>query len=172
MSKEGYLKDDDKEKALELVRQCLAYGFSTDESLIFLKENGIAISDRTLRRYKEEIQKKDGALISRVFRTRVINNFSSDIYAFEQIKKEAWKAAKDAKNVNEKIRALTCIRQITIEKIKLYNTIPVKFHNEDNKTEESEKWDAIRKTDDMQKKCARIDDMYDVGIPDKNVWEN
>lgn len=48
-----------KEKALELIRCCMIYRYSTEEILQFLESKNIKMSERTLRRYKEEIRNEE-----------------------------------------------------------------------------------------------------------------
>ena len=49
----------DKEKTIELIKCCMIYRYFTQEILQRLESQKIKITERTLRRYKEEIKNED-----------------------------------------------------------------------------------------------------------------
>jgi hypothetical protein len=56
----------DKEKTIELIKCCVIYRYSTEETLQHLESQKIKISERTLRRYKEEIKNEDKPSIIKI----------------------------------------------------------------------------------------------------------
>jgi len=133
MSKETYLKGEDKEKTTQFIRECIAYRFSTKESLDYLKQNKIIISERTLRRYKEEIKNECGLRLGDIFQKEVYQEVFQDLLSLQQIQKNCWALIQDEKTAtSEKIRLFNCIKRIFFEKCKLYNQLPRKFRFESN----------------------------------------
>lgn len=53
------MKKKEKQKAMELIKCCMIYRYSTEETLQHLEAHKIEISERTLRRYKEEIKNEE-----------------------------------------------------------------------------------------------------------------
>ena len=87
---------------------------STNEALDYLKENKIDISERTYRRYKEEILKQKNRLES----------YSNKFVQVEQIKKietqknilhECWQMLKKTEKITEKISIMKMIREVSDE---------------------------------------------------------
>ena len=68
MSKEEYLKGEKKEKVLGSIQKYIAYRMDNDEMINNLKDLGYDISERTLRRYKQEIRDNAGNTISEIYR--------------------------------------------------------------------------------------------------------
>ena len=50
------------ENTKDMVTSCMVQRLSTNEALDYLKENKIDISERTYRRYKEEILKQKNSI--------------------------------------------------------------------------------------------------------------
>ncbi|MCH7648541.1 MAG: hypothetical protein IIA83_08040 [Thaumarchaeota archaeon] len=125
MSKDTYLKGEKKEKALEKIRTFIAYRMRDNEILSNLKKNGIEISERTLRRYKLEIQEKAGSTATEIFKNLVINDLAGDIFTLQELQRESWRVYNDATEYNEKIRALTLLRHTTHEKFKIFDNVRV-----------------------------------------------
>ena len=48
----------DTEKLYELINECKIRRLTTQESLDYIKKNGIKLSERTYRRYKKEVEDK------------------------------------------------------------------------------------------------------------------
>ena len=93
------------ENTKDLVTSCMIQRLSTNEALDYLKENKIGISERTYRRYKEEILKQKNRLES----------YSNKFVQVEQIKKietqknilhECWQMLKKTEKITEKISIL------------------------------------------------------------------
>ena len=53
------MNQKEKEKAIELIKCCMIYRYSTEETLQHLESQKIKMVERTLRRYKEEIKNED-----------------------------------------------------------------------------------------------------------------
>ena len=56
----------DKEKTIELIKCCMIYRYSTEETLQHLESQKLKIAERTLRRYKEEIKNEDKPSITEI----------------------------------------------------------------------------------------------------------
>jgi len=130
MSKEEYLKGEEKEKILEKLKKYLAFRLTTEEILATLKDGGINISERTLRRFKQELAENAGSTATEIFKNQVIANLCVDIYSYEQMQRECWKTYYDAQRYDDKLRALTILRNTASDKFKLLNNIPRSFRGE------------------------------------------
>jgi len=102
------------ENTKDLVTSCMIQRLSTREALDYLKENNIDISERTYRRYKEEILKQKSKL----------ERYSNKFVQVEQIKKietqknilhECWQMLKKTEKITEKISILKMIREVSDE---------------------------------------------------------
>ena len=78
----------DKEKIKELITQCKIYRYSTDETLNYLKENGHYISDRTLRRIKNEMNSKISERLLNMVRHEHVDEILHSIDTLKKIEKE------------------------------------------------------------------------------------
>jgi len=103
------------------------------------EKNKIKISDRTLRRLKQEINEKNGSSIAEIFRTRVIDNFLQDIISIEEMQKQGWKTFNDSITPRDKIQALNFIRNASNCKIKLIGEIPPVFVMEQTRLKQEKK---------------------------------
>ena len=102
------------ENTNDLVTSCMIQRLSTNEALDYLKENKIDISERTYRRYKEEILKQKNKL----------KNYSQKFVEIEQFKKietqknilhECWEMLKKTEKITEKISIMKMIREVSDE---------------------------------------------------------
>ena len=102
------------ENTKDLVTSCMIERLSTNEALDYLKENNIDISERTYRRYKEEILKQKSKL----------ERYSNKFVQVEQIKKietqknilhECWQMLKKTEKITEKISIMKMIREVSDE---------------------------------------------------------
>ena len=102
------------ENTKDLVTNYMIQRLSTNEALDYLKENKIDISERTYRRYKEEILKQKNRLES----------YSNKFVQVEQIKKietqknilhECWQMLKKTEKITEKISIMKMIREVSDE---------------------------------------------------------
>jgi len=124
MSKE-YLTGEQKERIIEKIRYYIGLRMDNQEIISNLKDNNkIEISERTLRRYKQEIKEKSGKNIEQIFNAEIITNIINDICTYESLQKQSWIAYTKARTPTEQTRALSLVRNATTDKIKLLNNIP------------------------------------------------
>jgi len=111
--------DKPQEKRLRLIRQSMAFGLSTEESLEHLKENGINICERTLRRDKEELKQQYGSKVRDIFEKEIASDIYKDFFSLQEIHNECWNMIRDKKTpINEKIRLFNCILKTLNEKVR------------------------------------------------------
>lgn len=130
MSKETYLKGEEKLKAITIIKTGLGVRMSPKEILQQLHKKGIEISDRTYRRLKLEIYQSAGSTISEIFRKQVGGTFFNELLSFEEMERQCWELYFSAKNPNEKFRALSQLRLISQDKLKIMKTLPLSFRSE------------------------------------------
>jgi len=87
---------------------------STNEALDYLKENRIDISERTYRRYKEEILKQKNKLKSYSQKFVEIEQFKK-IETQKNILHECWEMLKKTEKITEKISIMKMIREVSDE---------------------------------------------------------
>jgi len=122
--------DKSNEKRLRLVRQSMAFGLSTEESLQHLKENGIIICERTLRRDKEELKNQYGSKVRDIFEKEIASDIYKDFFSLQEIHNECWNMIRDKKTpINEKIRLFNCILKTLNEKLTLPHKLPNKVRD-------------------------------------------
>jgi len=127
MSKEEYLKGEKKEVAFDLIRKYMAYRMTNDEMLTNLEIKGYKVAGRTLRRYKQEIHQIAGETFSEVFRNEIMVNIVEDIYTIKELQREGWQEYNKSKVSHEKLKALNLVRNLTLDKLKLHNHIPLSY---------------------------------------------
>ena len=102
------------ENTKDLVTSCMIQRLSTNEALDYLKENKMDISERTYRRYKEEILKQKNKL----------KRYSEKFVEIEQFKKietqknilhECWDMLKKTEKITEKLSIMKMIREVSDE---------------------------------------------------------
>jgi len=126
-----YLKDEKKEAVLEKIRKYMAYRMSNEEMLMNLKDAKFEISPRTLRRYKLEIKQKSGNNVTEIFQNEIVNNVMEDIFALREVQYQSWKEYSKSNVSHERLKALSLIRNATLDKLKIYEQIPWKFRNKE-----------------------------------------
>jgi len=140
MSKE-YLIGEEKERIIEKIRYYFGLRMTDREIINNLKDNEkVELSERTLRRYKQEIREKAGNNLEQIYTTEIITNIVNEICTYESLQRQSWHAYTLARTPTEQIRALSLVRHATGDKIKLLKNIPKKFHKSDleyNKYEEN-----------------------------------
>ena len=117
-----YLTGKSKEKALEIVKKCMAFRFTNEESLQFLKDHGITTSERNLRRFKQEIRDSSGNTMKEVLKTHLASSIIEDILSYEQMQKQSWKVFNDSKTPHDKLKALNTLRMASLEKYKFFKS--------------------------------------------------
>src|SRR3989304_1573381 len=140
MSKE-YLIGEEKERIIEKIRHYFGLRMDDREIIRNLKDNEkVELSERTLRRYKQEIREKAGNNLEQIYTSEIITNIVNEICTYESLQRQSWHAYTLARTPTEQIRALSLVRHATGDKIKLLKNIPKKFHKSDleyNKYEEN-----------------------------------
>jgi hypothetical protein len=124
MSKESYLKGEEKLKAITIIKTGLGVRMSSKEILQQLQKVGIEISERTYRRLKLEIYQSSGSTVHDIFKRHVGGTFFDDLLSFEEMKSRCWELYYDAKNPNEKFKALSQLRMITQDKLRIMKILP------------------------------------------------
>ena len=102
------------ENTKDLVTNCMIQRLSTNEALDYLKENKIDISERTYRRYKEEILKQKNKLKSYSQKFAEIEQFKK-IETQKNILHEGWEMLKKTEKITEKISIMKMIREVSDE---------------------------------------------------------
>ena len=102
------------ENTKDLVTSCIIQRLSTNEALDYLKENKIDISERTYRRYKEEILKQKNKLKSYSQKFVEIEQFKK-IETQKNILHECWEMLKKTEKITEKISIIKMIREVSDE---------------------------------------------------------
>ena len=102
------------ENTKDLVTSCMIQRLSTREALDYLKKNKVNVSERTFRRYKNEILKQQHTLES----------YGQNNVQIEQVKKietkknilrQCWKLFEQAEKIPEKLSLLKTIEKISDE---------------------------------------------------------
>jgi len=125
MSKESYLKGEEKLKAVTIIKTGLGVRMSPKEILNQLKKKGIDISERTYRRLKLEIYQNAGSSVLEIYKKQVGGTFFDEILSFEEMERRCWELYYDAKNSTDKFRALSQLRMISQDKMKLLKNYTV-----------------------------------------------
>jgi len=102
------------ENTKDLVTSCIIQRLSTNEALDYLKENSVDISERTYRRYKEEILKQKNKLKSYSQKFVEIEQFKK-IETQKNILHECWEMLKKTEKITEKISIMKMIREVSDE---------------------------------------------------------
>jgi len=124
MSKETYLKGDDKEKVFSIIKTGMAYRLTNQEILYELTSRGYDMSERTLRRYKLDIHENSGKSLWSKYNRQIIANILEDILSYEEMQKQCWAIFAKSNNNSERLRAISCLRHVSTDKIKLANNVP------------------------------------------------
>ena len=114
----------DKEKIKELITQCKIYRYSTDETLNYLKENDHYISDRTLRRIKNEMNSKISERFLNMIKHEHVDEILHSIDTLKKIEKEYWKLLSKNPSVNERIKIFDSIHKTQETLLIMINEVP------------------------------------------------
>lgn len=121
------LNVNQKERVFELIRKYIAYRMTSEEMVSNLKTAGFDISERTLRRYKQQIREKSGANLTEIYQNEIVDNIIEDIFTIKELQRQGWQEYNKGRSSSEKIKALNLIRNSISDKVKLYGNIPLKF---------------------------------------------
>lgn len=130
MSKETYLKGEERIKAIQIIKTGLGLRMNTKEILDRLKKNGIEISERTLRRMKLEIYQSAGGTISEIFQNQVGGTIFDEILSFEEMERRCWELYYSTTVQSEKLRTISQMRLISQDKMKLLHHFPLGYRHE------------------------------------------
>lgn len=119
MSKETYLKGDEKLKAIGIIKTGLGVRMRPAEILSQLSGKGIEIGERTLRRLKLEIYQNGGDSVKSIYNNLVGGSLLDQIFSFEEMERQCWKLYFESKLPPEKLRALSQLRMISQDKMKI-----------------------------------------------------
>ena len=102
------------ENTKDLITSCMIQRLSTNEALDYLKENKMDISERTYRRYKEEILKQKNKLKSYSQKFVEVEQFKK-IETQKNILHECWEMLKKTEKITEKQAIMKMIREVSDE---------------------------------------------------------
>ena len=102
------------ENTKDLVTSCMIRRLSTKEALDYLKKNKVNISERTYRRYKNEILKQQHTLESYGWNNVQIEQVKK-IETKKNILRQCWKLFEQAEKITEKLSLLKTIEKISDE---------------------------------------------------------
>ena len=102
------------ENTKDLVTSCIIQRLSTKEALDYLKKNKVNVSERTFRRYKNEILKQQHTLESYGWNNVQIEQVKK-IETKKNILRQCWKLLEQAEKIPEKLSLLKTIEKISDE---------------------------------------------------------
>ena len=102
------------ENTKDLVTSCMIRRLSTEESLDYLKKNKVNVSERTFRRYKNEILKQQHTLEAYGWNNVQIEQVKK-IETKKNILRQCWKLFEQAEKIPEKLSLLKTIEKISDE---------------------------------------------------------
>jgi len=102
------------ENTKDFVTSCMIRRLSTKEALDYLKKNNVNISERTYRRYKEEILKQQHILADYALNNVQIEQVKK-IETKKNILRQCWKLFEQAEKIPEKLSLLKTIEKISDE---------------------------------------------------------
>ena len=105
---------DITENTKDFVTSCMIRRLSTKEALDYLKKNNVNISERTYRRYKEEILKQQHILADYALNNVQIEQVKK-IETKKNILRQCWKLFEQAEKIPEKLSLLKTIEKISDE---------------------------------------------------------
>jgi hypothetical protein len=142
MSKEVYLKGEEKLKAITIIKTGLGVRMSPKEILERLHKSGIDIGERTYRRLKLEIYQSAGSTIAEIYQTQVGGTAFDELLSLEEMERRCWELYYSVKTPNEKFKAISQLRMISQDKMK--------FLKHFNIGQKREKLDYTQLRDDLK----------------------
>ena len=113
-----------KEELLSLIRKCRVYRYSTKETLEFLENHGHKISDRTLRRLKQDMTENIDDQFTHMIRHEFFDLFMHTIDSYKIVENRLWKILESNPSTNEQIRALNSICNVLERTSEYVNETP------------------------------------------------
>ena len=151
------------ENTKDLVTSCMIRRLSTEESLDYLKKNKVNVSERTFRRYKNEILKQQD-----MFEAYAWNNVQIEqvkkIETKKNILRQCWKLFEQAEKIPEKLSLLKTIEKISDE-------LPEIVWYADTYTKMMKRIEQRRKEEE-RKKAEREKLAMELGVHESQVTES
>ena len=143
------------ENTKDLITRCMIQRLSTKEALDYLKKNKVNVSERTFRRYKNEILKQQHTLESYGWNNVQIEQVKK-IETKKNILRQCWKLFEQTEKIPEKLSLLKTIEKISDELPKIVwsaNTYGndkkrVERYRKERKEEENRKKRYLENLDD------------------------
>jgi|TARA_B100000809_G_C15040584_1_gene495392 hypothetical protein len=130
MSKEEYLKGEQKLQAITIIKTGLAVRMRPKEILSQLTKKGIVIGERTLRRLKLEIYENAGESIYDIYKKQIGGSLFDEIISYEEMERQCWQMYFQANKPQDKIRAIAQLRMVSQDKMKLSRNFPINIKSE------------------------------------------
>ena len=124
MSKESYLKGEQKEKALDIIKLGIAVRMRNSEILEQLAKKNIRISERTLRRYKEEIIDTPEQSAFEFYQREIGSKMTEYVLSYNEMERNCWQIIYNAKTHAEKLRAISVLRNVSSDKLGILKHYP------------------------------------------------
>lgn len=140
----------DTEKLYRLIEECNIRRLTTNESLEYIKLNGIKLSERTFRRYKKELKDNIQQKVLEEGAHNYDSEFIQRLETNKTIEREYWKIYSNTNNESIKLRLLHSIRDIQETLFEQYKNIKWKAYNiqkeikkqqEDDERKENERFE-------------------------------
>jgi len=142
LSKESYLKGDEKLKAVSIIKTGLGVRLKPAEILERLHKAGIDIGERTYRRLKLEIYQSAGSTIAEIYQKQVGGTAFDELLSLEEMERRCWELYYSVKTPHEKFKAISQLRMISQDKMK--------FLKHFNIVQKREKLDYTQLRDDLR----------------------
>ena len=151
------------ENTKDFVTSCMIRRLSTKEALDYLKKNNVNISERTYRRYKEEILKQQHILADYALNNVQIEQVKK-IETKKNILRQCWKLFEQAEKIPEKLSLLKTIEKISDE-------LPEIVWYADTYTKMMKRIEQRRKEEE-RKKAEREKLAMELGVHESQVTES
>ena len=119
----------DTEKLYELINECKIRRLTTQESLDYIKKNGIKLSERTYRRYKKEVEDKTNERILEESEVTRNQQILLGLDSYRKIEKERWNLFDSTKNESIKARTLDSLEKLQERIHDYYQNISLRSRN-------------------------------------------
>jgi len=113
-----------KQKILDVIKECNILRLKPHEALeLIQKETGIKISDRTLRRYKKELENSIDARLDYLARTEVTHEHLQAIDFYKKMQREQWKNYYSTKSIKTKNSIIESLMKAQLWLGSYYNNV-------------------------------------------------
>ena len=152
------------ENTKDFVTSCMIRRLSTNEALDYLKKNNVSISERTYRRYKEEILKQQHVLADYALNNVQIEQVKK-IETKKNILRQCWKLFEQAEKIPEKLSLLKTIEKISDE-------LPEIVWYADTYTKMMKRIEQRRKEEEKRKQAEHEKLAMELGVHESQVTES